>query len=74
MIMSTLASHDGTLDFLPSAKRKSGRPNPLTTLRLVAEAVGEGFDAARHYQALRTRGVPHAVAARQVFAKHYASR
>lgn len=72
--MSTLASHDGALDFLPSAARKSGRPNLFTMLRLVAEAVGQGFDAANHYQSLRNRGVPHEMAAKQVFAEHYAGR
>ena len=70
--MSTITSINDALDFLPAAK--GGRPTFFATLRIVAEAVREGGDAAHRYQELTGRGVAPADAARTVFAEHYHAR
>ena len=46
----------------------------LTTLRLAWEGIGDGFAAARRYQELTRRGVPHETAASKVFFEHYSGR
>jgi hypothetical protein len=72
MTMSTISSYDDALDFLPTAKTSRKRPNLLGKVRLVAEAMREGHQAARRYRELTSLGVPHDKAARQVFGEIYA--
>ncbi len=74
MSTTSTTSFDDTLGFVPAGKRKLGRPNFLTTLRIIAEGVREGLQAERRYYELTARGVAHADAARMVFAEHYQAR
>jgi hypothetical protein len=69
--MSTVTSYDDALGFLPTAKQNPKRPSLLAKIRLVAQAVHEGHVAARRYQELTARGIPHDKAATQVFAELY---
>jgi hypothetical protein len=66
--MSTVTSYDDALGFLPKGAK---RPGLLAKIRLVAQAVHEGHVAARRYQELTARGIPHDKAATQVFAELY---
>jgi hypothetical protein len=72
MIMSTITSYDDALDYLPKAKTAPKRPNFLSKVRLVLDAMREGHTAARRYRQLTASGVPHDEAARRVFAEVYA--
>jgi hypothetical protein len=74
MMMSTITSQGDALGYLSAAKSKLGGPSLLSKLRVVVEAIGEGFDAASHYQTLTARGMPHEEAARRVFATHFETR
>jgi hypothetical protein len=69
--MSTLSSFGDALRFLPApanGKALSGK------LWLVAEAIRDGYVAARRYRELTAQGVPHDKAAAQVFAEVYSTR
>ena len=66
--MSTVTSYDDALGFLPTGRKG---PSLLTKVRLIAQAVQEGHVAARRYQELTARGIPHDKAATQVFAELY---
>jgi len=72
--MSTISNFDDALDFMPSAKPKSPRRTLFATLRIVVEAMREGFRAAHQYQELTARGVNHAEAANRVFGEHFTAR
>jgi hypothetical protein len=74
MIMSTITSYDDALDFLPKAKTAPKRPNLLSKVRLILDALREGHAAARRYRELTAHGVPHDEAARRVFLEVYAAR
>lgn len=69
--MSTIKSFDDALDFYPVAT-----PRPLLSrlggaLRIYWTALGDGLAAARSYNELTRRGVPHDAAVRQVFDVHF---
>jgi hypothetical protein len=69
--MNTIKSFDDALDFYPAA---SGRPllsRIGQAVRLYATALGDGLAAARAYNELTRRGVPHDAAVRQVFDAHF---
>jgi hypothetical protein len=68
--MSTLSSFDGALGFLP-VPAKDKRLGLSSKVRLIAEAMRDGYVAARRYRELTAHGVPHDKAAAQVFAELY---
>jgi hypothetical protein len=75
MIMSTTTTHFNQalgLDEGPVSAVRRWRP--FTQLRIVWEALGEGFAAARRYHELTARGMPHEPAASKVFHEHYQTR
>jgi hypothetical protein len=73
--MSTTTSFDdASLDFRPTVAREGGRARLLETLRLVAEALRDGADAAHRYQRLTRRGMHPADAAQAVFEEHFQAR
>jgi hypothetical protein len=75
MIMSTIASTNDALDFLPRAERaRARRPSLLAGVKAIVRAMSEGLSAAQHYRELTARGVAPDVAARRVFAEHFETR
>ena len=70
-IMSTIKSFDDALDFYPADSRSSALSRFAGTLRLYWNALGDGLAAARAYNELMRRGVPHDAAVRQIFDTHF---
>jgi hypothetical protein len=68
--MST-ASLENTFGLLPEAAVAPKRPDLLSTIRLVLEAMREGHVATARYQELTRRGVAPDKAVQQVFAEIY---
>lgn len=73
MNMSTTRYEDA-LGLLPDAAAGQKRPDLLSTIRLVVEAMREGHAATQRYQELTRRGVAPDRAVEQVFAEIYAPR
>ncbi len=71
--MSQIRSFDDALDFYPAAKAsiRTRFGGYLQSAASYWHAVVEGHAAARHYHALRDRGVSHEYAASKVFAEHF---
>jgi len=69
--MSTIKSFDDALDFYPAANRRPLLSRIGLTLRIYGSALRDGLDAARAYNELTRRGVPHDAAVRQVFNTHF---
>jgi hypothetical protein len=71
MNMSTIKSFDDALDFYPTAKELPLLSRIGRTLRIYGTALRDGLAAARAYNELTRRGVPHDAAVRQVFNEHF---
>ena len=69
--MSTIKSFDDALDFYPADSRGSMLSRFARTLRVYWNALGDGLAAARAYNELMRRGVPHDAAVRQIFDAHF---
>lgn len=69
--MSTIKSFDDALDFYPAANRRPLLSRIGQTVRIYAIALSDGLAAARAYNELTRRGVPHDAAVRQVFNAHF---
>lgn len=69
--MSTIKSFDDALDFYPADSRVSALSRFARTLRVYWNALGDGLAAARAYNELMRRGVPHDAAVRQIFDAHF---
>lgn len=71
--MSQIRSFDEALDFYPDAKSgiRTRFGGYLQRVAIYWDAVVEGHAAARHYHALRDRGLSHELAASKVFAEHF---
>ena len=69
--MSTIKSFDDALDFYPVAGQRPLLSRLGGALRIYWNALGDGLAAARSYNELTRRGVPHDAAVRQVFDKHF---
>ncbi len=72
--MSTTTHFHAPLDLYGVEKAAPRRRKPLAGILTVWEALTEGFAAARRYQELTTRGVPHSEAASKVFFEHYSGK
>jgi hypothetical protein len=70
-IMSTIKSFDDALDFYPADHRGSSLSRFAHGLRIYWEALRDGLAAARAYNELMRRGVPHDAAVRQIFNAHF---
>jgi hypothetical protein len=70
MIMSTIKSFNDALDFYPSHEH-----GPLTrfggAIKTYWNALRDGLTAARAYNELTRRGVPHDTAVRQILDEHF---
>lgn len=73
MSTTTTHFHEG-LGLYDGAKPAVRRWKPLGQVRVLWQALGEGFTAARRYQELTARGVPHEHAASKVFFEHYQTK
>ena len=71
--MRTIDSYDDALDFLPRAETAMGSRSFFAKVGVVIESMREGAAAARRYQELTGRGVPHDKAAERVFAEVFAA-
>ena len=69
--MSTIKSFDDALDFYPAATERPLLSRIGRTLWIYATAMNDGLAAARAYNELTRRGVPHDAAVRQVFNEHF---
>ena len=69
--MSTIKSFDDALDFYPAANERPLLSRIGRTLRIYATALSDGLAAARAYNELTRRGVPHDAAVRQVLGAHF---
>ena len=66
--MSTISSFGDALGFQTAPAKGTGL---LSKVWLIAEAMRDGYVAARRYRELTAHGVPHDKAAAQVFAELY---
>jgi hypothetical protein len=71
MTMNTIKSFDDALDFYPADSRGSALSRFARTLQLYWTALADGLAAARAYNELMRRGVPHDAAVRQIFDAHF---
>lgn len=69
--MSTIKSFDDALDFYPAATRSSALSRFARGVRIYWDAFVDGLAAARAYNELMRRGVPHDAAVRQIFDAHF---
>lgn len=69
--MNTIKSFDDALDFYPADNRVSTLSRFARGFRLYWDALGDGLAAARAYNELMRRGVPHDAAVRQIFDAHF---
>ncbi len=67
----SIKSFDDALDFYPANSRGSALSRFARALRVYWNALGDGLAAARAYNDLMRRGVPHDVAVRQIFDAHF---
>jgi hypothetical protein len=69
--MRTIKSFDDALDFYPAPALRPALSRFGDVLRTYWNALRNGMTAARAYQELTSRGVPHDVAARHIFTAHF---
>ena len=69
--MSTIKSFDDALDFYPATTRSSALSRFARGVRIYWDAFVDGLAAARAYNELMRRGVPHDAAVRQIFNAHF---
>jgi hypothetical protein len=75
MIMSTAITHFETpVHAGADASRRLQLRKLLARARVAWDALGEGFAAARRYEELTRRGLPHQEVAAKVFFEHYAKQ
>jgi len=73
--MSTAATHFETpVRAGADAARKLHLREILARAKTAWDALGEGFAAARRYEELTRRGLPHQEVAAKVFFEHYAKQ
>ena len=68
--MSSISSLDKALDYEPQPKLRAGLWHHVTTVGSYWSAILGGLAAARAYNELTARGVPHEVAVETVFDRH----
>lgn len=73
MGMTTTHTNQG-LRLYKETKPATGLWTLFSHFRVLWEALGEGFSAARRYQELTARGMSHEEAASKVFFEHYQAK